>query len=619
MYSPIADYGIIGDNHTAALISRHGSIDWLCLPHFDSPALFLRLLDEHKGGYCEISVEGLQFCTRRYLENTNILETTFRTKAGSFSVIDFMPVHPRADCGECGQDVDTSNQVIRIFRGLTGFADFQVNVAPTFDYGRAAAEIERHPQRTIFRSPGSALHVLHEGFDRPGEGWVGLRFRLEAGQHSFVALAYARPGEQPAQVSLVDAERELEDTRQHWEQWSKTLEYDGPWREQVLRSALALKLLIFERTGAIVAAPTTSLPEWIGGTRNWDYRYTWLRDSSFTLIAFMELGYFGEARDFLHFLLRTMGNAHDLRVLYATEGHTRTQEQELGHLEGYWGSQPVRIGNGAGDQLQFDVFGELMQCIHLYWSHQGFEHEGESFEREFWPLVKRLAGEVSLRWREPDNGIWEVRGPRRHFVHSKGLCWVALDRALALARQFHLQRDANIAEWERQSRAIHEAVRHEGFNPRLQALVQSFGSASLDASILRLPILHMFAAESPHIRSTIAAIEAGLMKHGLVPRYDPGDDGINEPEGAFLACGFWLVEDYVLQGRLSDAETLFGRLCSLANDLGLLSEEADPATGQLLGNFPQGFSHVGLINAAVRLQAGRKGKHTSTHELIASR
>jgi GH15 family glucan-1,4-alpha-glucosidase len=629
MYSPIRDYALIGDCHSAALISRYGSIDWCGLPRFDSPAMFLKILDEHRGGCCAIDVEGFEHATRRYLENSNILETAFHTSTGEFTVTDFMPISSRADQTPHGQDVNNEERIVRLLRCERGEARFRIHVHPTFDYARAdQAEIRSSDDVIVLSGGQDALHVRTHGRGRSVEqdGAIRVDFFLREGERAWITLGYGRSAEEPKRVTDEDIDRWLAETELYWEEWTNSMDYDGDHADLVRRSALALKLMIYEPTGAIVAAPTCSLPEWIGGTRNWDHRYTWLRDSSFTLIALMELGYFGEARDFMHFLLRTLSHAECRQVLYSIDAGTEQAERELNHLEGYWGSRPVRIGNGAANQHQFDVDGELMQCISLYWRHKGFEHHGESFECDFWPVVKRISDRISETWCEPDNGIWEVRAPatdksrwdetsgHRQFVHSKGLCWVALDRALQLGRRFHTSGD--FSRWESECNAIHHSLDVEGFDPDVQAYVQYYGGHFLDASLLRLPILKVFDATSPRMRSTIAKIESRLMKDGLVYRYDAVEDGIGEPEGAFLACGFWLVENYILSGRLDAAERLFGRLCSCANDLGLLSEEADPITNQLLGNFPQGFSHVGLINAAVRLAAAKRGEKTDTEQLI---
>ncbi|HZU21716.1 MAG TPA: glycoside hydrolase family 15 protein, partial [Terriglobales bacterium] len=516
-----------------------------------------------------------------------------------------------------GRDVENEERIVRLFRCRGGAVRFRVRVHPTFDFARAGEPgIHRSQGVTILRSGERELHVAASAGTKADarDGAVVVEFELSNNQTAWLTLGYAHAGHTPELVTEEHIERWLGETSRYWKQWSASMAYDGDWRELVMRSALTLKLLIYEPSGAIVAAPTCSLPEWIGGSRNWDYRYTWLRDSSFTLIALMELGYFGEARDFLRFLHRTLSAGKRGKVLYSIDGGTEQTEYELKHLEGYWKSQPVRVGNGAANQRQFDVAGELMQCISLYWRHDGFEHDGESFERDYWPLVKRIGDRVAQEWREPDNGIWEVRGGLRQFVHSKGLCWVALDRALRLARRFKISGD--FSHWEQQRAAIHHSLETEGFNPDVQAYIQYYGSGDLDASVLRLPILNVFSPEDQRMRSTVAKIESRLGNNGLVYRYNPAEDGIGETEGAFLACGFWLVENYVLAGRLGDAEELFERLCSCANDLGLMSEEADPANGQLLGNFPQGFSHVGLINAAVRLSAARRGEKTDTEELL---
>ena len=619
MYAPIADYALIGDNHTAVLISSHGSIDWACFPHFDSPAVFLRLLDDERGGHCGIEADGLQFTARRYLTRSNILETTFHTATGVFTVTDFMPIHPRDEKGRHGQDVDTEHRIVRRFRCVSGEVSFRVAIFPTFDYARAEARVVYRARGAIvFEAGNHALHAHHTGEHNEHDRGVAIRFVLRAGETSSVVLSYARAGHQLEALAAESVEDALERTRKYWEEWSRTLEYSGERADLVLRSALALKLLIFEPTGAIIAAPTTSLPEWIGGTRNWDYRYTWVRDSSLTLIALMELGYFGEARDFLHFFNRTVKPNHaEFKILYGVQGEVENTERDLKHLDGYWRSRPVRIGNGAADQKQLDVYGELMQCVMLYWSHEGFEHKGESFERDFWPLVQHIGDYVCETWREPDNSIWEIRGECRQYVHSKALCRVALDGAIKLAERFKMK--ADLKAWKRERDSILPAVREHGYNSAMEAFVQSYGADVLDAAMLRLPLLNVFEIDDRQMQSTLAAIESRLMKNGLLYRYTPEADHVGEPEGAFTACGFWLVENLVLAGRIEAAEELFHRLCDCANDVGLLSEQVDPATGQLLGNLPQGFSHVGLVNAAVRLSAAKRGKQTDTQAIVAGK
>ncbi|MBV8206788.1 MAG: glycoside hydrolase family 15 protein [Acidobacteria bacterium] len=614
MYAPISDYALIGDCHSAALVSRHASIDWACLPRFDSAAFFLKVLDEHRGGFCSVEPADLLFTSRHYVPHTNILETTFHTSPGRFTVTDFMPLDSRHDQNEKGQDVHAESCIARRFHCNSGEAQFIVRLKPTFDYARAApAAVTGSSECILFSASRHFLQVHSTGHSRfeHGPGEAIFKYSLRKGETAWLAI-----GCTGRQITAPILERWLAKTLAYWQRWSAGMSYRGENFELVERSALALKLLVYEPSGAIIAAPTCSLPEWIGGSRNWDYRYNWLRDSSFTLIALMELGYFGEARDFMHFLRRALTEGQT-KVLYSVDGGTEQAENELAHLEGYWRSKPVRIGNGAANQRQFDVAGELMQSIALYWRHEGFASSRSSFEHQFWPLVKHIADHVAAHWQQPDNGIWEVRGGLRQFVHSKGLCWVALDRALRLVKTFRIRGD--FSRWELERTAIHKAVQAQGFNRNLNSYVQSFGATEIDASLLRLPILDFFDARDHKWQATIQAIERHLMQNGLVYRYNPAEDGIGEREGAFLACGFWLVENYVLAGRLEDAERMLERLVKCANDVGLLSEEADPHTNQLLGNFPQGFSHVGLINAALRLSAAKRGRRTSTAELIETR
>ncbi len=619
-YAPIGDYGIIGDTQSAALISSAGSLDWLCLPRFDSAAMFLRILDDERGGRCAIRLEGAQRSRRRYLPRTNILETRFETSSGALALTDFMPVRQRADTQERGQDVEAAHRVVRLLRCSAGEAECRIEVRPTFEYAQERPKaIRRDERRVMFLGTHHALYAqLPPGFDVDPDGVVTATVRLRAGEAALVVLTWAEPERDVRAVALKDAEQELETTRAYWEQWSRGCTYEGDHRELLMRSALGLKLLIYEPTGAIVAAPTASLPEALGGGRNWDYRFTWLRDASLTLAALMNLGYFGEAHDFFHFLHRSLPqDAAKFQIMYRVGGEESVGESELNHLDGYRGSRPVRIGNGAADQTQLDIFGELLHCVYLYWSHHGFEHRGESFPRDFWPLVRSTADYVAQHWRRPGSGIWEMRGLQREFTHAKGLCWVALDRALKLAQQHGV--DGDLASWERARDEVRRDMEEHGYNRELGAYTQSYGSTAMDASLLRLPLMGVIDPGSERMRGTIAAIERQLVRNGLVYRYRQAEsnDGLTDEEGTFTACAFWLAENYALQGRVDEAERLFAHTVSFANDLGLMSEELDPDSDEQLGNFPQAFTHVGLINAAVRIQAARRGWRPAISGILA--
>ncbi|HKT67858.1 MAG TPA: glycoside hydrolase family 15 protein, partial [Terriglobales bacterium] len=429
MYRPIKDYAVIGDTHSAALISSEGSLDWACLPHFNSGAVFLRLLDDEKGGYCAITPENVKQRSRRYLPGTNILETTFTTASGVLQLTDFMPLRRRHELTHAGQDVDSDHQLVRLLRCISGSVEVQVELRPTFDFARSETKAETRNRVLVFHTPHDELHAQGTALQVRNGGQASARVHLRAGEANFVCLRHATPGSAATPMDLPRAEALLDETQEYWETWLQSCHYSGPYSDSVLRSALTSKLLTFEPSGAIVAAPTTSLPELIGGERNWDYRFTWLRDASFTLTALMVLGYYGEASDFLHFLRRTCPNVRkSFRILYGIDGEHEEKEIELKHLKGYRNSRPVRMGNAAARQKQLDVYGELMQCIYLYVTHEAFERHREPFMDELWGLVRQIADHVANVWREPDSGLWEMRGKQRHFVDSKALCWAALDR-----------------------------------------------------------------------------------------------------------------------------------------------------------------------------------------------
>ncbi|HET7213757.1 MAG TPA: glycoside hydrolase family 15 protein, partial [Terriglobia bacterium] len=536
MYRPIKDYAVIGDTHSAALISSEGSLDWACLPHFNSDAAFLRLLDDEKGGYCAITPENVKQRSRRYLPGTNILETTFTTASGVLQLTDFMPLRRRREVTHAGQDVDSDHQVVRLLRCVSGSVDVQLELRPTFDFARAQAKAEARDGVLVFHTPHEELHAMGAPLQVGDRAHASARVHLRAGEANFVCLRHATPGSAVTRMDLPRAEALLGETQEYWETWLQRCHYRGPYRDSVLRGALTSKLLTFEPSGAIVAAPTTSLPELIGGERNWDYRFTWLRDASFTLTALMVLGYYGEASDFLHFYRRTCPNLErSFQILYGIDGEHEQEEIELKHLKGYRDSRPVRVGNAAARQKQLDVYGELMQCIYLYTTHEAFEQHREPFMDELWGLVRQIADHVARVWREPDSGLWEMRGKQRHFVDSKALCWAALDRALKLADL--LRKKADVVSWKRERDAAYRSIMENGFNAKIGAFVQSYGSEALDASALRLPIIGLLGAGDPRMLSTIHQIEQQLVRKGLVYRYRRVDDGISgEEKGTFAMC-----------------------------------------------------------------------------------
>ena len=670
-YWPIKQYGVIGDCRTAALIAPNGSIDWLCLPHFDSPAILCRLLDAERGGYFRVAPIGSARSSMTYLPGTNILETTFDTGEGRLRLVDFMPIRKRTRGGnlghlagalisrashragthlerEAGNDVAAAHRIARIATCLDGKMVMEVALKATFDYARQPYNFELHnlsddvvgavlsagERRLVFIARRLRTETTPTDAEsltlRCDQERLRLRLSMSAGQGLVTAAQYARTPDEARDLLLSLAERpfeqDLEETMSYWREWSAQCRYDGTYQHAVLRSALALKLCTFEPTGAIVAAPTTSLPEGIGGVRNWDYRYTWLRDSSFTLDALERLGYLNEARDYFHFLHDLqIKNGADIRIMYGVRGESdgKLDEHSLDHLEGYRGSRPVRIGNGAATQRQLDIYGELLDSAYRYVMRSGFQHEvTRRPAHDLRSLAILVADYVAAHWQETDRGIWEVRGAPRPFVYSRVMCWVALDRAIKLAK--HHGHERHVRRWTAAREAICADILEHGYDQRLATFVQSYGSDVLDAANLRLSLSGFLAWGDPRIVSTVDNSERVLSTaHSLVYRYrtdtpdatssamnaaDPGaDDGLPGPEGAFLACAFWLVDNLCHLGRVQEARTRFEQLLSFAGPLGLFSEEADPNTGELLGNYPQAFTHIGLINCAVTLQRAQEG------------
>jgi GH15 family glucan-1,4-alpha-glucosidase len=503
--------------------------------------LFLRLLDDAGGGYCALRFNSHVGTTRRYLPRTNILETCFQGRDGQLIVTDFMPIRRAPQLNDAGQDLLADHRIIRLLRCTEGEVELAVEVRPTFAFAQDQAKFAiEGGDVVVARGRDQGLHIQLQGQHlRPGaNGTVAAHIRLRAGETAVLSLTVtgADGGFSPALPGSFEAA--LEETRRYWEQWSATCTYEGEYAELVLRSALALKLMTYEPTGAIVAAPTTSLPENIGGVRNWDYRFCWVRDATFTLISLMNLGYFGEARDFLHFLKRTVRDGERFQVLYRLDGSREAEERDFAHLPGYRNSRPVRAGNAAAHQQQLDIFGELVHCIYLYTAHPETRVSAAFFRAEFWPIVRAAADYVAARWREPDKGIWEMRGEPRQFVYSKGACWLALDRAIRLAQ--HAGFRSEVQAWTSGRQALRHSFQHFGFNAEVGAFVQSYGSRALDASILRLPIMGVIDANDPKMLATIERIENDLMRNGVVYRYR-NDDGLAGNEGAFAAwdSGWW--------------------------------------------------------------------------------
>ena len=583
MALPIEDYGLIGDTHTAALVGRNGSIDWLCLPRFDSGACFAALLGEARHGRWIISPATPSRATsRRYRPHTLILETDFETAGGAVRVIDFMT--PRS--GE--------PDVIRIVEGVRGEVPMEMELVIRFDYGSIVPwvrTIDGHLQAVAGPDALSLwTTVSTHGRDLTTRAHFVVR---EGEQIPFLLMWYPSHTKPPEPLEAVEA---LHETEQWWRDWSGRCTYTGAWREQVERSLITIKALTYAPTGGIVAAPTTSLPEKIGGVRNWDYRYCWLRDATYSLYALTIGGYTDEAIAWRDWLLRAVaGDPSTLHIMYGLEGSRRLPELELPWLPGYEGSRPVRIGNAAVDQLQLDVYGEVMDSLHLS-RRAGIEPDAAS-----WAMQRALVTFLEQAWSQPDEGIWEVRGPRRHFTHSKVMAWVAFDRAVKAVERYGLK--GPVDRWRELRALVHQEVCQRGFDADRNTFTQYFGSHELDASLLMMPLVGFLPADDARVIGTVQAVERHLLHNGFVQRYQTLEhvDGLPPGEGAFLACTFWLADNYELQGRHQEAHDLFDRLLALCNDLGLLSEEYDPDLGRQLGNFPQAFSHVMLINTARNL------------------
>jgi len=603
---PIESYAIIGDCHTAALVGNDGSIDWLCFPRFDSGACFAALLGgpEH-GRWLLAPTAPVRRVTRRYRAESLILETDFETDEGSVRLIDYMPLS------------DARWDVVRIVEGIEGRVTLRMQLVVRFDYGSIVPWVRRCGD-VLLMTAGPDTLELTGTIQAAGENMKTVaEFSVSAGQRESFVLNY-RPSHHAAKAPL-DAEACLVETEGLWHTWSGRCTYRGRWRESVLRSLITLKALTYKPTGGIVAAPTTSLPEQPGGVRNWDYRYCWLRDATFTLNALLLTGYVKEATDWREWLLRAVaGSPRDLQILYGVSGVRRLDEYELSWLPGYRGAAPVRIGNAAARQFQLDVYGEIMDTLHLA-RVSGLEPEPAA-----WSFQVAMLEFLETQWRQPDDGLWEIRGPRRHFTHSKVMAWVAFDRCINDAERDGL--DAPIERWRATRDLIHAEVCAKGYDAVKNAFVQSYESTHLDASLLLIPQVGFLPADDPRVLGTIAAIERELVVDGLVLRYatETGVDALPAGEGAFLPCSFWLADCLALTGRRDEGEALFERLRGLCNDVGLIAEEYDPRAKLMLGNFPQALTHMALVNTARLLsmsedearRAGERGDRPATASAV---
>src|SRR5919106_6456307 len=573
-YPPIKDFGVIGDLHTAALVSKLGSIDWCCWPDFDSPAVFCKLLDAELGGLFATNPLSSFDSSQRYVEGTNVLQTLFETDSGRIRLSDFMPVG-RLVGGYVEDPPVTRRAISRLIEGLSGEVEVEVNFRPTFNYARAKTEIEPFAKGGVARSADEAL-VLYCPFALNANADGGLRgtFKISAGDRVWLHLSYGRDSKLDFhELTAADHEIEFEQTIAHWREWLDICTYEGDYSSFVHRSALVLKLLTFAPTGAIVAAPTTSLPETPGGVRNWDYRYTWLRDSSLIIYALQLIGYYHEASAFLDWLNRLRIARHKrVQIMYSVRGQDDLTEHHLQHLEGYHNSQPIRIGNAAYQQEQYDIFGEVLDATFLY-----HERVHKPLPKRWWDEVSFLADEAARCWNLPDNGIWEFRAGQRHFLYSKLLCWVALDRAIKLG--IHRYDKKRFAGWVRTRDQIREVILQEGFNPKIGAFTQLIGGSALDATALTIPLLGLLPATDERVKSTITQINEKLSANGLVYRYLT-DDGLPGREATFGICSFWLVDNLALAGQVDQARDLFEHLTRYAGELELFSEQIEPESGR---------------------------------------
>src|SRR2546421_1778648 len=634
-YQPINSYGVIGDCRSVVLVAPDGSVDWGCLPDFDSPAIFCRLLDAERGGYFQIApTDGTIPGSQRYLRGSNVLQTKFSSISGEVVLTDFMPVatlsagpHQDEQSTSWTRQDDSFHGLVRAVECTRGemLVTLTLKVSPNYAASPSAVWLAPQHMGAVISGGGQHVGLAIAGASRVSAFSLSVSHEDDEMHPTLIAQMTLREGERllvalgmensaAAARQLVERtlpqrnfEAELGHTLYCWRTWLKQCTYNGPYIEEVRRSALALKLLTYAPTGAIVAAPTTSLPEHLGGIRNWDYRYTWLRDASFTLYALGVLGFTEEARAFIDWLHRlSPSKSEDLQIMYGIRGELELAEQELPSLSGYQQSHPVLIGNRAVNQKQLDVFGEVLDLIHFYRRQDGFERYGEKLEVEgsLWAVMRSLVEHVCAHWQESDRGIWEVRGEPRHFVYSKAMCWVALDRGIKAAEQLGLE--ADLLRWHLVREQIRADILSHGYNPTLGAFTQAYDERVLDASTLMLPLVGFIAADDPRMRSTVERIIEQLTdEQGFVYRYR-SDDGLAGSEGIFTMCTFWLVDNLAMLGRVDESRSLFERVLTYAGRLGLFSEEIDSGTNSALGNYPQAFTHVALINSALNLQKAER-------------
>ena len=584
----IEDYALIGDLQTGALVSRYGAVDWLCFPRFDSGALFAALLGTSENGHWTIQPQGeFRPLSRRYRNDTLVLESELETDTGVVRLIDFMP--PR----------ETNPDLVRIVEGVRGRVDMRMELVLRFDYGSIVPWV-RTLENTLVAIAGPDAVLLRTPIEHEGRDLrTYAEFSVAEGDRVPFVLRWFPSDQVPPEP--IEPEKALEDTVAFWEEWAAICKFEGRWHDAVHRSLLTLKALTFAPTGGIVAAPTTSLPEWIGGVRNWDYRFCWLRDATLTLLALIRGGYVDEAGAWRDWLLRAIaGSPDDLQIMYGVAGERRLTEIELAWLDGYEGSRPVRIGNGASGQRQLDVYGEVVDALYQA------RRQGLAPSDDAWRLTCRLIDWLESGWQEPDEGIWEVRGPRRHFTHSKVMAWVAFDRAIKMVER--IGRDGPVDRWKSIRREIRRDVLEKGYDADRGTFVQFFGSDRLDASCLLIPLVGFLPATDERVVGTVRAIEQDLVRGGFVERYRADEenadvDGLPPGEGVFLPCSFWLAAVLHQQGRCDEAVALYDRLLALRNDVGLISEEYDPERGRLVGNFPQAFTHIGIVETAFTLSS----------------